>query len=538
MPQKEKILIVDDEQPIRNILRRYLEKAGYRCETAENTASAKELLALEPFDLILTDLMMPGESGIDLIKYAKEYYPETGRVMITAIGTQDIANEIMEIGVYGYIIKPISRDIVLITVKNAIRHLTLDLHMQACVLEMADKISKRSAKLDAIVNNINIGVIMVDKQMKVIEMNGQMKKWYSPAEATEQKDCFELLPNANGSTVCADSPMAETLKTGKRHEVEKQLKVNLEMRDFRIITTPVLGKDNQVTAAIGLFEDMTERLMIERDLHLAQKLEAVGQLAAGIAHEINTPVQFIGDNLSFLKDSFEDTYTLLDSFEEAWPQIKQSNVISESLKKKIEDSREDADLEYLAEEVPTTIQQSLDGVQRVGEIAKAMKDFSHPGEEEKSATDINKIIETTLTVCKNEWKYVAEIEKDMSVELPTVPGFPGDLSQVFLNIVVNAAHAINDLKEGGKTGMGKISIKTQLKEDCVEILIADTGGGIPENAQSRIFDPFFTTKERGKGTGQGLAIAHRIVVKKHQGNLSFETSKGDGTTFRIQLPTV
>ena len=174
----------------------------------------------------------------------------------------------------------------------------------------------------------------------------------------------------------------------------------------------------------------------------------------------------------------------------------------------------------------------------MGEIAKAMKDFSHPGEEEKSSTDINKIIETTLTVCKNEWKYVAEIEKDMSVELPNVPGFPGDLSQVFLNIVVNAAHAINDVKEGGKIGMGKISIKTQLKEDCVEILIADTGGGIPENAQSRIFDPFFTTKERGKGTGQGLAIAHRIVVKKHQGNLSFETRKGDGTTFIIRLPTV
>jgi two-component system, NtrC family, sensor kinase len=197
---------------------------------------------------------------------------------------------------------------------------------------------------------------------------------------------------------------------------------------------------------------------------------------------------------------------------------------------------EAADIAYLWEEIPKTIDQSLEGVRRVEKIVRAMKDFSHPGSDEKTAVDINKILESTITVCRNEWKYVAEMETDFAPGLPLIPCFAGEVSQVFLNIIVNGAHAIGDVTEGGSKGKGKISIRTGTVENGVQIRISDTGGGIPTEIQERVFDHFFTTKALGKGTGQGLAIAHRVVIDKHQGSLFFETEKGRGTTFVIELP--
>ncbi len=533
---KKKILIVDDEKPIRTILTRYLEKAGYQCQDAESVPAARELLAKEHFDLLITDLMMPGETGLSLIKHAKKHYPKTGRIMATAMGSQDTASEIMEVGVYGYIVKPISRDIVLITVENALRHLALDIDVQACISEMEEKISYRTKKLDAIMSNLNIGIVMVDTDMKILEMNRQMKEWHSTTGASEGKQCFQVLVNPDRVKICDECPMATTFQEAKTCDVERQLKTARGKRDFRIVTTPIINEDGQVYAAVGLYEDVTERLMIERDLHQAQKLEAVGQLAAGIAHEINTPIQYVGDNLSFLKDSFTDIYNILGGYDKIWQAVKDKDVISQNLQEQLEADIEEADLKYLTEEVPLTIDQSLDGVRRVDKIVRAMKDFSHPGEEEKTPTDLNKIIETALTVCRNEWKYVAEIETNLASDLSAVPCYPGDISQVFLNLIVNAAHAIGEETDNGNNGLGKITISTQADDENATVRITDTGGGIPEEIQGRVFNPFFTTKKRGKGTGQGLAIAHRVVVNKHEGHLSFDSKKNGGTTFFIQLP--
>ena len=537
MAEHNNILIVDDELPIRTVLSRYLEKAGYNCKTAENANDAKKLLQQEPFSLLLTDLKMPGESGLDLIKYAREHYPRTGRIMVTAMGAQDIAKEIMDVGVYGYIVKPISKETVLITVENALRHLSLDQDMQACVDDMAEKVTRRSEKLDAIMNSIDIGVLMVDPRLTIMEMNRKMREWFAVDAEVIGKNCYKVLADPTNQESCEQCPMAVSLKKGISCQVEKQLNIQGETRDFRIVTTPIFNQNKEVYASIALYEDMTERLMIERDLQQAQKLEAVGQLAAGIAHEINTPIQYVGDNLSFLKDSFEDIIKVLNGFDKALPPLQEGSNLPEKLLEEIEEDMENADLDFLKEEVPVTINQSLEGVRRVDKIVKAMKDFSHPGEEDKTPADINKIIETTLTVCKNEWKYVAEVDTNFSPDLPPVPCFPGDLSQVFLNIIVNAAHAISEATDGAKNGMGRISIMTAPAEDSVEIQIRDTGGGIPKDIQDRVFNPFFTTKSRGKGTGQGLAIAHRVVVNKHQGSLSFQSQQGEGTTFLIKIPT-
>ncbi len=288
-----------------------------------------------------------------------------------------------------------------------------------------------------------------------------------------------------------------------------------------------------------LGQDITERIIMENQLSQAQKLESIGQLAAGIAHEINTPTQYIGDNTRFLQQSFKDLQTLLDKYSCLLSECKQGHVMPELIAD-IEAAVKAADVEYLQEEVPRAIQQALEGVERVATIVGAMKEFSHPGTKEKVATDINKAIESTVTVARNEWKYVAELITDLAPDLPLVPCFVGDFNQVILNILINAAHAIVDAKgkDGADKGMIRISTHRRGVDDWVEIRISDNGTGIPEAIRRKVFDPFFTTKQVGKGTGQGLAISHDVVVKKHGGKISFETEMGKGTTFVIQLPVI
>ncbi len=533
-----KILIVDDEQAIRKLLTRYLEGAGYECHTAENVESAKEVLASKDFDLLLSDLKMPGDSGLELIRYAKKHYPQTGRVMVTGFGSPEIASEIMTVGVYGYIVKPVTRNVVLITVENALRHLRLDLHMHACVIEQEKKISRRTEKLTAIMNNLNVGVLMFDPDMKVVELNLKMQQWFPDIALGTEPPCYNVCKASQSENTGGGSTMGAIFQTGKTCEATRSVSTVKGEREFRIVTSPIIDKSGIVYAGIGLYEDVTEKMLLERDLLQAQKFEAVGQLAAGIAHEINSPIQFIGDNISFLKDSFADIAGVVDTYEHLWHILTENGAIPVEIGRELSEKLESADITYLWEEIPKTVDQSFDGVRRVEKIVRAMKDFSHPGNDEKTAVDINKMLESTITVCKNEWKYVAEMETDFTPDLPLVPCFSGEISQAFLNIIVNGAHAIGDITEGGSKGKGRISIRTTMTENKnIQIKISDTGGGIPKEIQDRIFDAFFTTKAKGKGTGQGLAIAHRAVIDKHQGALFFETEKGKGTTFVIELPT-
>lgn len=297
--------------------------------------------------------------------------------------------------------------------------------------------------------------------------------------------------------------------------------------------TAVIEEEN-ITGAVITFKDITQAKSIQLQLNHAQKMESIGQLAAGIAHEINTPMQFIGDNTRFLEDSF---HQLFDTVKECERFINNCGAepISENSIADLKACLQNNDIAYLSEEIPLAIKQSLDGVERVTNIVKAMKEFSHPGSEEKIPTDINKAIDTTLTVAKNEWKYLADIVKEFDPSLPLVPCFINDFNQVLLNTIVNAAHAIADVVQN-KGDKGTITLTTRKIEDSIEIRIQDTGTGIPKNIREKIFDPFFTTKEVGKGTGQGLSIVHSVIVKKHQGSIGLETEEGQGTTFIFRLP--
>ncbi len=283
----------------------------------------------------------------------------------------------------------------------------------------------------------------------------------------------------------------------------------------------------------GMFEDITERRLLREQLLQAQKLESVGQLAAGIAHEINTPTQYIGDNIRFLKKSFAKLTSVLSISVRLWKETCRDTVTS---KEEMAAALQKIDVEFLIEEIPKSINDALEGVTRVSSLVSAMKEFSHPGTKEKVALDLNHAIQSTITMAQNEWKYVAEMETNFEPTLPLVSCMPGEFNQVILNLIVNAAHAIGDRSKERNGERGKITVQTARISTGVEIRIGDTGGGIPVQARAKIFDPFFTTKEIGKGTGQGLAIARSVIVDKHSGSIEFETVLGEGTTFIIRLP--
>ena len=296
-----------------------------------------------------------------------------------------------------------------------------------------------------------------------------------------------------------------------------------------------IRQNGEVVRYEGMCEDITERILLREQLLQAQKLESVGQLAAGIAHEINTPTQYIGDNVRFLKDAFLDMKSLLENYERMLSAAK-SNALSSETVQEVGKAVEGIDTEYLLDEIPKAIDQTLEGVTRVSTIVSAMKEFSHPDMKEKVPLDLNHAIGSTITVARNEWKYVAEMETEFDPSLPLVPCLPGEFNQVILNLLVNAAHAIADVAQKGGPAMGKIKVRTLNCPEWVEIRIQDTGTGIPEEVQNRIFDPFFTTKEIGKGTGQGLSIARSVIINKHGGSIHFETETGKGTTFIVRLP--
>jgi two-component system, NtrC family, sensor kinase len=301
------------------------------------------------------------------------------------------------------------------------------------------------------------------------------------------------------------------------------------------ITSAEIIEINGKPCSIAVVKDITEHTLLEKQLHQAQKMEAVGVLAAGIAHEINTPIQFVGDNTRFLWDSFSAVADMIAKYEEICKQLEKDHRMKE-LVEGARAAREKADWDYMRTEMPRAMEQMMDGVERVATIVRAMKAFSHVDQgTEKAAADLNKALESTLIVARNELKYVADVETEFG-ELPPVPCHLGDMNQVFLNLLINAAHAIGDVVKETKE-KGKIRVRTSTEGDWVHVAISDTGTGIPESVRHKIFDPFFTTKQVGKGSGQGLALARATVVDKHGGKLYFDTEVGKGTTFHVWLPT-
>ena len=384
---------------------------------------------------------------------------------------------------------------------------------------------------DRILENSNLGIALVQKRVFVwansrmcaivghplAELLGSPTRILYPSEASFEEAGRRAYPSMQG---------------GQRADVTLELQHSEGSLYWgRLIGVP-LDPSLPDEGSVWMLEDVTdrvtaekERLSLEVQLRHAQKLEAVGQLAAGIAHEINTPIQYVGDNTRFLAEAFQDVLKVLDLQEKI-------GAVPETVQQEMDE----VDLPFLKGEIPKALDQCLEGINRVARIVKAMRDFSHPGSDKLEEVDLNRSIESTITVSRNEWKYVAELVQELDPYLPPVSCFQNEINQVVLNLIVNASHAVEEALRGSAETRGKITVSTAHSGDFAEIRVKDTGTGIPEHVRSRMFDPFFTTKAVGKGTGQGLAIVHTIVVERHKGQVNFETEMGVGTTFILRIP--
>jgi signal transduction histidine kinase len=425
-----------------------------------------------------------------------------------------------------------------------------------------------------------IGIDIVGVDYKIHFQNVVLEDTFGTAE---NRLCYEIYQGRQEP--CKSCPVTKSIEDRQIHQTEISSNSG---RIYNVLAVPFVNSDGTIDKAIEIIRDITESIKakeelelahrklqhandeleirvikrteelaqankllqkdmidnaiaekkkrkFEQDLMQASKMESIGTLAAGIAHEINTPIQFVGDNTNFLSDSFMSLISLFESCDTIWREAKAGGDIARLDAKRIK-IKENVDLEYIKEEIPSAIEQSLEGVKRVTKIVSAMKNFAHSNQGTKSMSNLNEMLQSTLTVARNELKYVADVETDLDPELPEIECYRDDLNQVFLNLLVNAAHTIADVVGDASSGKGTITVSTERDNDNVIIKISDTGKGIPKSIQERVFDPFFSTKDVGKGSGQGLAIARKIIVEKHEGSLDFETEEGKGTTFIIRLP--
>lgn len=399
-----RILVVDDEPQICHLIARVLETEGYLIAKAPDGLTAQKMLSEDVFDLIITDIVMPGINGIQLIKQIRQSFPGD---VIAMTGQSDgfTYEKLIGFGASDFVRKPFTPDEMLLRVKRVLK--------------------------------------------------------------------------------------------------ERSMKDDL--------------------------------MRFQKELALSQKMESIGQLSAGIAHEINTPLQFISDNTTFVQQSLKDLEPVFTKLKQAGSTGSETPEFLD-LCTEIRTLMNSGDVEYALEELPQAVLQSLEGIKSIRKTLQAMKELSHPGRKEHTHTDLNQCIKNVVIISRNEWKYDSELVLDLDETLPSILCNSSEINQVLLNLIVNASHAVTDQVKSGKITKGTIRITTRKKESHIEIAISDTGGGIPENIRPLIFNPFFTTKEIGRGTGQGLSIAKSIIADRHQGEIDLITAAEKGTTFFIRLP--
>jgi PAS domain S-box-containing protein len=515
-----RLLLVEDNAADARVVERHLKDAGLNdvnSDWVQTAADAAERLQKVEYDLVLLDLGLPDASGLQALRALRAVADLTPIIVLT--GSDDYKQGLAAVreGAQDYLEKRrvnagmLSR-IVSYSVERSTFHRDL---------------VRATRRYQDLFNNVPVALFTANHDGVLKTANAACVKMLACAGIPLAKVnfldlLFEPGRRAHFLDLISRQRMVEGWETTLLDCKGKQLHVLVNTAPLYDSAQAFAGWEGCITDISMLKQTLEERDRLEDNLRQAQKLEAIGQLAAGIAHEINTPTQYVGDNLRFLKESFGELDSMLAQL------VKVGGAPAGKL-------LADADFDYLKEEIPRALNQSLEGVDRVAKIVRAMKEFSHPARE-KTATDLNRAIQSTITVASNEWKYVAEIEMDLDPNLPSVHCSPAEFNQVVLNMVVNAAHAIGDVVGDGGKGKGKIKVKTRPDGEWAVIEISDSGCGMPPHIQQRIFDPFFTTKEVGKGTGQGLAIAHNVIVDKHAGIIKVVSSPGAGTTFIIRLP--
>ena len=493
----------------------------------------------KPFAVAFVDMRMPpGWDGIKTIAELWKADPNLQVVICSAYSDHSWSQINEELGNSDRLLilkKPFDNAEVLQLTTALIekRHLTELAEARAEKLEaiIEDRTRHyREAKreTDLLISAINSMLIGLNEDNKVNLWNAKSETMFGLSSADAIGRVFTELPiNWEDSDKINQNVNAQ----GKRFEAV----FYDQSGQYRIVgmSSFLVSDEGDYKGNLVIGTELTENRALESQLQQAQKLESVGQLAAGVAHEINTPMQYIGDNLDYIEKKVGQLTPVMDSLQNI---IQLDGEASAETLSELQAVAKKIKTKNYVDDLLDAITDSRDGVQHVSKIVRAMKEFAHPGQEEKTPVDVNRALESTIAVSTNEWKYVAEIERNFDESNPLVSALPVELNQVFLNILVNAAHAVSDVTEAGASGKGRIIVSTKLLDDAVRISIADSGSGIPDDVKARIFDPFFTTKEVGKGTGQGLSIAHSVIVSKHAGRLLCDSVPGEGTTFTIEIP--
>lgn len=396
---------------------------------------------------------------------------------------------------------------------------------------MGQKIRKSEETMRAMINSSPFSAILIDRNSIVLDLN---------------ENAMNLLDLTRDMIV--GSRLAELVDAAFIPQIESLFKdimqnrsllsfeYDAEQRFFNLSGVPIFGSQKDKIERVAVYiHDITQQKISDHEISHKIKMESIGQLAAGIAHEINSPMQYISNYSLFLEESFKELDVLLENLDQ-WEESCSKAGETCPMSSKFHELKEEMDLEFLRKEIPSAIEHTNKGIAMVTKIVSSMKTFSHPDSKDMTAVDLNNSIDSTITVSRNEWKYVAEIVTDFDESLPVVTCFVSEINQAILNIIVNAAHAIGDSASGESAEKGLIGITTLHDNGWAEIRITDTGCGMTPNIIKKIFDPFFTTKEVGKGTGQGLSISHGVIVTKHGGSIDVESEAGHGTTFVIRIP--
>ena len=497
------------------------------------------LSAGRPYALAFVDIRMPpGWDGVETISRLRGVDPRLQTVICTAYSDyswSDIQRRLGHSDSLLILKKPFDNIEVIQLAHTLTRKWLASQQAEARMADLDHMVAQRTAELKSaneqyriIAETASDGIVTMDLDGKIQFANTAAGLIFGyPEKDLARQDFCHLAPEFSrhlGAISSRPAPAVELVgnhRNGTAMTLEVSFAESLDGRGDTIVT--------------AVLRDVTERNRLERNRAQAKKLESIGRLAAGIAHEINTPIQFTADNLAFIQQSC-DSQDLMLGVHRRLAQACEAKEPTAELISEMRAIAERTKIDYLWGQTPNAIREAAEGVRRVAEIVRAMHEFAHPGVGDMAPTHLNRLIEATVMVSRNKWKHAAELELALDPELPPVTCVAGELSQVFLNLIVNAADAVIDAVNGNRGRKGNIRITSKREGNFVEVRVSDSGTGIPETVRPKIYDLFFTTKEVGRGSGQGLAITYAIVVQKHCGTIDFETEMGVGTTFIVRLP--
>ncbi|MEJ2640989.1 MAG: response regulator [Desulfosarcinaceae bacterium] len=563
-----KIMVVEDDLVSMALVKKALNKIKASVITATTGLEALDLLVSERPRIVITDWMMPELDGLTLCRRIRKHHsdPYTYVVITTGKNEKQDLLEAFSAGADDFICKPYDVGELYARLNTGKRIIQLEDKHKALQETLIHSRNKIRTTFDALPEEI----LSVDTDLRVVSMNqtllklsaGQFRDFYeNPCDLLiedgdsdfyrqQVKEKAQACIETGEGQVYLDSYIGadarECVKersvipikdddgkvfqiTFMSRDITEEYRHNEEVKrlnkKLKLLSSELIQKNGKLENALENLE-RTQAQMLQ-----SEKMASIGQLAAGVAHEINNPTGFVSSNLKTLGDYLEDIMRLYADYQEmkdAFKELPEGQLPEKqaALIEKVTATEEDIDIDFIREDSEGLIDECREGTERIKKIVEDLKHFAHPGEEKMKATDINAGLESTLNVVNNELKYKATIVKEFG-DLPLVHAYPQQLNQVFMNILVNGAQAIEK--------SGEIKIVTAVEADKVVIRISDTGCGIAEENLTKIFDPFFTTKDVGKGTGLGMNIAYNII-NKHHGRIRAESKVGEGTTFIIELP--